>query len=144
MSTAEIQRFMSSVGSAGQDSIVSAVNDMLSMSSDEKIRNIEYSLDNVKKQIDIVNKTRESMNDDIDNIKRVVSMIEKSDAARDSLFFEILKQVLLDTSVDIRIEIAKMRPEEDLRTKHELGIALDRMTQRRKTAQMLLAALKRA
>lgn len=135
-----LSEFLHSLGSVEQDAVTDLFSSLIHWANDERLSRIDEQLDQVKATIDRVNRKREHLMSDIETVDNAIARLERIDDPE--LDLVLLADHLRSLALELRSQIDRMRPEAELKRKHELKVQRDRLLSGRQIAELALEAMK--
>lgn len=133
-----VKDFYKQLPDADRDLFAAMAHGMMNSAPPEKLERLRTFHSQLKMEIDEINKRRQALGGELNNVEAMVKDLDKFVTKGDSLELQLFRAQLLELAEQIKMEVAAMKPEEKLVKKHDLSKKLAMLTQRRALAQGLL------
>jgi len=134
-----VKDFYRQLSDSDRDLFAAMANGMTNSAPQEKLERLRTFHSQLKLEIDEINKRRQALGVDLNNVEAMIKDIDKFIAKEgDSLELQLFRAQMVEMAEQIKVEVAAMKPEEKLAKKHDLSRKLAMLTQRRALAQGIL------
>lgn len=133
-------KFIGTLSTGEQDLLNGALNDLVQDGAPENLERLNADLAHTKKRIDRVNHRRNHLGAQISQMDTLIDVLKRKEPV---IAVTILLDALLARKNDLRSEIEKLKPSEDLAKKHEIKRTKEKLEMRRRVGQAVINELQR-
>lgn len=134
MANTTVKDFYNSLTGASKDIFASVVNEMQSSAPADKIERLTVFLNQLKMEIDAINKRRQAIGSQLNNIETLLKDLEKYQETNNGLELQLFHGSIVSLINQFKSEIASLKPENKLQKKFDVTRKREALLQRQKLA----------
>jgi len=137
-----VKEFFEGLSDVQKDLFVSVINDLNAGAMPDKIERLSTFYNQLKLEIDQINKRRQSLGYQINNIETLLKTVDESIKREgDSLEMSLFQTMLQKLAVDLRAEVAALKPEKKLEKKFDVARRKESLSQRQRLAAHIYSSI---
>ena len=134
MANTTVKDFYNSLTGASKDIFASVVNEMQSSAPEDKIERLTVFLNQLKLEIDAINKRRQAIGSQLNNIETLLKDLERYQETNNGLELQLFHGSLISLINQFKGEISSLKPENKLQKKFDVARKREALLQRQKLA----------